>query len=470
MIHNPFAHVGQFQLSDTSSSCNDYDRAKQSHLCTFPNMKAWQAHEKIITVNARPSTNTTDSKNAPDANLRRRALHSSVSASLTSRQQQQLAATMQSPKLTAHLPSPTLFTLLDGGQARHGNEPPGREKASGSDSPVTISRGSIQSEQVSFDSLSPLTTAPQPRSLLQRLRTSRFFEPSTGSSANLGAMSKYILTSLQGTTQPSETCDGLDIRNSGLIPALVGGAIAATPPPPPRTTFRCDVYGTDGSDFINAIEECEQLVAEAGGRVIQEYQGGFVYDMQHHRNKNPLDDNEPTERGGFINVSPWEKNKAASHRPPVPPKRRAKAPDVGTDVRRSRKDSTIKMKAGDLIARIKKRVGSGRQRQQEDEHAVAEQLDDLAIEATERPEDGPVQSAPHQEQAADAVSAFTREPSAPNFEEPSTFVSPRHCRRCSDAGSEHSADSRGSINSSNYDWESAVIEAGLLTSRHSQTR
>ncbi|KXS96774.1 hypothetical protein AC578_5347 [Pseudocercospora eumusae] len=256
---------------------------------------------------------------------------------------------------------------------------------------------------------------------------------------------------------------------------VIGGAITATPPPP-RTTFRCDVYGTDGSDFINAIEECEQLVAEAGGRVIQEYQGGFVYDMQHHRNKNPLDDNEPTERGGFINVSPWEKSKTASYRPPVPPKRHAKSADATDEmqpVRRSRTGSIAKTKAGNLIARIKKRVGSARHRQQEDEQAVAEQLGDLAIEATERPEDGPIQSAPHQEQAADTVSAFTREQSAPNFdrlsaftreqssanfEQLSTLVSPRHCRRCSDTGSARSAVSRGSINSSNYDWESAVIE------------
>lgn len=202
--------------------------------------------------------------------------------------------------------------------------------------------------------------------------------------------------------------------------------------------------------------------------------------MQHHRNKNPLDDNEPTERGGFINVSAWEKNKVASHRPPVPPKRRAKSADDTDEtkaVRRSRKDSTTRTKAGNLIARIKKRIGSARHREQEDEQAVAEHLDDLAIEATERPEDGPVQSAPHQEQAAETssitVSAFTREQSAPNFdrlsaftreqssanfEQPSTLVSPRHCRRCSNAGSERSAASRGSINSSNYDWESAVIE------------
>ncbi|KXT17904.1 hypothetical protein AC579_5937 [Pseudocercospora musae] len=264
--------------------------------------------------------------------------------------------------------------------------------------------------------------------------------------------------------------------------SVVGGAIAATPPPP-RTTFRCDVYGTDGSDFINAIEECEQLATEAGGRVTQEYQGGFVYDMQHHRNKNPLDDNEPTERGGFINVSPWEKNKVASYRPPVPPKRRAKSAD-GTDetkpVRRSRTGNATKTMAGNLFARIKKRVGSARHQQQEDE-AVAEQSDDLAIEATERPEDGPIQSAPQQEHAADAasitVSAFTRGPSAPNFdrlsaftreqsstnfEQPSTLASPRHCRHFSDEGSERSAHSRGSINSSNYDWESAVIEEAQL--------
>ncbi|KAK4508368.1 hypothetical protein PRZ48_002106 [Zasmidium cellare] len=73
--------------------------------------------------------------------------------------------------------------------------------------------------------------------------------------------------------------------------------------------FRCDIFGNGAADTAAAEAECKQLVAEAGGKVLQvTYPGGFLYTIPLEHKVNPLEDGDKTKMGGHINIYPieWE--------------------------------------------------------------------------------------------------------------------------------------------------------------------
>ncbi|SMY20500.1 unnamed protein product [Zymoseptoria tritici ST99CH_1A5] len=89
--------------------------------------------------------------------------------------------------------------------------------------------------------------------------------------------------------------------------------------PPFWPTFRCDIFCHAKDDYATVLRDCQRLVTEAGGEVIEElYPGGFLYDLSSSYGEilqNPLADGDQTVNGSHIRVKSLPRAKRAHPNP-----------------------------------------------------------------------------------------------------------------------------------------------------------
>ncbi|KJX95137.1 hypothetical protein TI39_contig4132g00009 [Zymoseptoria brevis] len=89
--------------------------------------------------------------------------------------------------------------------------------------------------------------------------------------------------------------------------------------PPFWPTFRCDIFCHAKDDYATVLRDCQRLVTEAGGEVIEElYPGGFLYDLSSGYGEilqNPLADGDQTVNGSHIRVKSLPRAKRAHPNP-----------------------------------------------------------------------------------------------------------------------------------------------------------
>lgn len=73
------------------------------------------------------------------------------------------------------------------------------------------------------------------------------------------------------------------------------------------TLFKCDIFAVSAQDDRSALTECKQLIVEAGGSVVNdfEYLGGFLFELPPNT-LCPLETGDLTMNGGSIVVEEWQ--------------------------------------------------------------------------------------------------------------------------------------------------------------------